>query len=131
MLIVEADLRPGTLLIAGVDFQDNQPTGATWGAVPYWNADGSLANLPRNTSWTAPWSSWANKQHTVFTSVYQRLPGNWNLHLGYARTESTNRTTVLYAGKGYPDPATGKGMELWTGAWGCRRNEQRQFRHLR
>ncbi|WP_219136264.1 TonB-dependent siderophore receptor [Janthinobacterium sp. UMAB-60] len=127
MLIVEADLRPGTLLTAGVDFQDNQPTGATWGAVPYWNADGSLANLPRNTSWTAPWSTWANKQHTVFTSLDQRLPGNWNLHLGYARTESTNRTTVLYAGKGYPDPATGAGMELWTGAWGAGKNTDDNF----
>ena len=119
MVIVEADLRPGTLLTAGVDFQDNQPTGATWGAVPYWNADGSLANLPRNTSLTTPWSTWANKQHTVFTSLDQRLPGNWNMHLGYARTESTNRTTVAYAGAGYPDPATGKGMRLWTGAWGA------------
>ena len=119
MLILEADLRPGTLLTAGVDFQDNKPTGATWGAVPYWNADGSLANLPRNTSLTTPWSTWANKQHTVFTSLDQRLPGNWNMHLGYARTESTNRTTVAYAGAGYPDPATGKGMRLWTGAWGA------------
>ena len=119
MLILEADLRPGTLLTAGVDFQDNTPTGATWGAVPYWNADGSLANLPRNTSLTTPWSTWANKQHTVFTSLDQHLPGNWNMHLGYARTESTNRTTVAYAGAGYPDPATGKGMRLWTGAWGA------------
>ncbi|MBE3028286.1 TonB-dependent siderophore receptor [Janthinobacterium sp. GW458P] len=118
MAIVEADLRPGTLLTAGVDFQDNQPTGATWGAVPYWNADGSLANLPRNTSLTTPWSTWANKQHTFFTSLDHRLPGNWNLHLGYARTESTNRTTVAYAGAGHPDPATGEGMRLWTGAYG-------------
>ena len=116
MVILEADLRPGTLLTAGVDFQDNKPTGATWGAVPYWNADGSLANLPRNTSLTTPWSTWANKQHTLFTSLDQRLPGNWNMHLGYARTESTNRTTVAYAGAGHPDPATGAGMRLWTGA---------------
>ncbi|MEG0884435.1 MAG: TonB-dependent receptor, partial [Janthinobacterium sp.] len=127
MLILEADVRPGTLLTAGVDFQDNQPTGATWGAVPYWNADGSLANLPRNTSWTTPWSTWANKQHTLFTSLDQRLPGNWNMHLGYARTESTNRTTVLYAGKGYPDPATGEGMKLWTGAWGAGKNTGDNF----
>lgn len=127
MVILEADLRPGTLLTAGVDFQDNKPTGATWGAVPYWNADGSLANLPRNTSWTAPWSTWAEKQHTVFTSLDQRLPGNWNMHLGYARTQSTNRTTALYAGKGYPDPATGTGMELWTGAWGAGKNTDDNF----
>ena len=59
MAVLEADLRPGTLLTAGIDFQDNTPTGATWGAVPYWNADGSLANLPRNTSLTTPWSTWA------------------------------------------------------------------------
>ncbi len=127
MVILEADLRPGTLLTAGVDFQDNKPTGATWGAVPYWNADGSLANLPRNTSWTTPWSTWAEKQHTVFTSLDQRLPGNWNMHLGYARTESTNRTTALYAGKGYPDPSTGTGMELWTGAWGAGKNTDDNF----
>ncbi|MBB5607207.1 MULTISPECIES: TonB-dependent siderophore receptor [unclassified Janthinobacterium] len=118
MAIVEADLRPGTLLTFGFDFQDNTPTGATWGAVPYWNADGSLAHMPRNTSFTTPWSTWANKQHTVFTSLDQRLPGNWTLHLGYARTESSNRTTVAYAGAGYPNPATGAGMRLWTGAWG-------------
>ncbi len=127
MLIVEADLRPGTLLTAGVDFQDNKPTGATWGAVPYWNADGSLANLPRNTSFTTPWSTWANKQHTLFTSLDQRLPGNWNMHLGYARTESTNRTTVAYAGAGYPDPATVQGMRLWTGAWGAGKNTGDNF----
>ena len=127
MAILEADLRPGTLLTAGVDFQDNQPTGATWGAVPYWNADGSLANLPRNTSFTTPWSTWANKQHTVFTSLDQRLPGNWNMHLGYARTESSNRTTVAYAGAGHPDPATGAGMRLWTGAWGEGKNISDNF----
>ncbi|KAB8064242.1 TonB-dependent siderophore receptor [Janthinobacterium violaceinigrum] len=119
MVIVEADLRPGTLLTAGVDYQDNTPTGATWGAVPYWNADGSLAKLPRNTSLSTPWSTWGNQQHTVFASVDQRLPGNWNMHLGYARTESTNRTTVAYAGGGHPDPATGTGMFLWTGAYGA------------
>ena len=127
MVILEADVHPGTLLTAGADFQDNTPTGATWGAVPYWNADGSLANLPRNTSLTTPWSTWANKQHTVFTSLDQRLPGNWNMHLGYARTESTNRTTVAYAGAGYPDPATGKGMRLWTGAWGAGKNTGDNF----
>ncbi|MGX9698401.1 TonB-dependent siderophore receptor [Janthinobacterium lividum] len=127
MVIVEADVRPGTLLTAGVDFQDNKPTGATWGAVPYWNADGSLANLPRNTSFTTPWSTWANKQHTLFTSLDQRLPGNWNMHLGYARTESTNRTTVAYAGAGHPDPATGEGMRLWTGAWGAGKKNSDNF----
>ncbi len=127
MAILEADLRPGAMLTFGFDFQDNTPTGATWGAVPYWTADGSLAHMPRNTSFTTPWSTWANKQHTVFTSLDQRLPGNWTAHLGYARTESSNRTTVAYAGAGYPNPATGAGMRLWTGAWGEGKTDNDNF----
>ena len=118
MGIVEADITRATLLTAGFTFQHNTPTGATWGAIPYWNYDGSLANLPRNTSLTTPWSTWANDQHTLFAALDQHLPGNWKLHLGYARTESSNNTTVAYAGAGYPNPQTGAGMRLWTGAWG-------------
>jgi outer membrane receptor for ferric coprogen and ferric-rhodotorulic acid len=118
MAIVEADLAPGSLLTAGIDFQRNTPTGATWGAVPYWNADGTLANLPRNFSLTTPWSTWANKQQTAFTSLEQKLGGGWKLHLGYARTDSRNNTTVANGGSGHPDPVTGTGMSLWTGAWG-------------
>lgn len=118
MAIVEADLTPGTLLTAGIDFQRNKPTGATWGAVPYWNADGSLANLPRNFTLTTPWSTWANKQQTAFASLDQRFGNGWKLHLGYARTDSRNNTTVANGGAGYPNPATGTGMRLWTGVWG-------------
>ncbi|MBV7538240.1 TonB-dependent siderophore receptor [Duganella sp. sic0402] len=118
MAIVEADLTPGTLLAAGIDFQRNTPTGATWGAVPYWNFDGTLANLPRNFTLTTPWSTWANKQHTAFVSIDQRFGEGWKLHLGYARTDSRNNTTVANGGAGYPNPATGVGMRLWTGVWG-------------
>jgi outer membrane receptor for ferric coprogen and ferric-rhodotorulic acid len=118
MAIVEADLTPGTLLTAGIDFQRNTPTGATWGAVPYWNSAGQPVNLPRNFTLTTPWSTWANKQHTAFASVDQRFGNGWKLHLGYARTDSRNNTTVANGGAGYPNEATGTGMRLWTGAWG-------------
>jgi outer membrane receptor for ferric coprogen and ferric-rhodotorulic acid len=104
MAIVEADLTPATLLTASIDFQRNKPTGATWGAVPYWYADGTLANLPRNFSLTTPWSTWANKQHTAFVSIDQRFGEGWKLHLGYARTDSRNNTTVANGGSGHPNP---------------------------
>jgi outer membrane receptor for ferric coprogen and ferric-rhodotorulic acid len=118
MAIVEADLTPGTLLTAGIDFQRNTPTGATWGAVPYWNADGTLANMPRNFTLTTPWSTWANKQQTAFASLDQRFGAGWKLHLGYARTDSRNNTTVAYGGSGHPNTVTGGGMSLWSGVWG-------------
>lgn len=118
MAILEADLTARTLFTAGLDFQDNQPTGATWGAVPYWSASGGLANLPRNFSLSTPWSTWANEQQTLFTSLQHRFDNGWKIHLGYSRTTSRNNTTVAYGGSGYPDPATGKGMSLWSGIWG-------------
>ena len=122
MAIVEADLGAATLLTAGVTFQHNNPTGATWGAVPYWNADGSLARLPRNFSLSTPWSTWRNREHSAFTSLEHRFGNGWKVHLGYTRTDSRNNTTVAYGGAGYPDPATGTGMRLWTGVWGEGKN---------
>jgi len=122
MAIVEADLGAATLLTAGVTFQHNNPTGATWGAVPYWNADGSLARLPRNFSLSTPWSTWRNREHSAFTSLEHRFDNGWKVHLGYTRTDSRNNTTVAYGGAGYPDPATGTGMRLWTGVWGEGKN---------
>lgn len=118
MAIVEADLTPSTLLTVGLDFQHNTPTGATWGAVPYWNADGSLANLPRDFSLSAKWGTWSNQQDTTFGSLEHRFNNGWRVHAGAARTVSTNNTTIAYGGSGYPDPATGTGIGLWTGVWG-------------
>ncbi len=118
MVIVEADLAPATLLTVGHDLQHNTPTGATWGAVPYWNADGSLANLPRDFSLSAKWGTWSNAQDTTFASLEHRFGNGWRLHGGIARTVSTNNTAIAYGGAGNPDPATGAGMRLWTGIWG-------------
>jgi outer membrane receptor for ferric coprogen and ferric-rhodotorulic acid len=118
MVIMEADLTPATLLTVGHDLQHNAPTGATWGAVPYWNADGSLAKLPRNFSLSTTWGTWANAQDTSFASLEHRFGNGWRVHAGIAHTVSTNNTAVAYGGSGYPDPATGAGMSLWTGVWG-------------
>src|SRR5690625_5018433 len=118
MATVAADLTPSTLLTVTYDFQDNVPTGATWGAVPYWRADGSLARLPRDFSLSTPWSTWRNRQRTLTGTLQQSFDNGWLLRLALARTTSANNTTVAYAGSGYPDPATGGGMSLWTGVWG-------------
>lgn len=115
---LEADLADRTLLTLSYDFQNNVPTGATWGAVPYWNADGSLAKLPRDFSLSTPWSTWRNRQHTLSGALQHVFANGWLLRLALARTTSVNDTTVAYAGSGYPDPATGAGMSLWSGVWG-------------
>lgn len=118
MAVIEADLTDRTLLSAGIDWQENKPSWATWGAVPYWNADGSLANLPRDFSLSVPWGRWQNEQSTLFTSLDHRFDGGWSARVGLSRTTSKNKISIAYGGSGYPDPATGGGMSLWTGVWG-------------
>jgi len=115
MAVIEADLTPSTLLSAGIDAQDNQPRGATWGAVPYWNSAGQPAKLPRSFSITTPWSGWDLQQQTAFASLDHRFDGGWKVRLGVARTESEVHRKVAYAGSGYPNQVTGAGMSLWTG----------------
>lgn len=115
---VEADLTPDTLLSLSYDFQNNVPTGATWGTVPYWNADGSVAHLPRDFSLSTPWSTWRNRQHTLTGALQRVFINGWLVRLSLSRTTSINNTSVAYGGSGYPDPATGTGMNLWTGVWG-------------
>lgn len=118
MAVFEADLGPDTILGVSLDTQRTDPTGATWGAIPYWNADGSLAGLPRDFSLSTQWSTWRDRQNTWTARLEHTFGNGWYARLSLARVKSTNDTLVGYAGAGYPDPATGAGMSLWTGGWG-------------
>ncbi|MGA9663999.1 MAG: TonB-dependent receptor plug domain-containing protein, partial [Pseudomonas alloputida] len=66
--VLEADLTDSTVLAVGYDYQNKHVQGSSWGTVPFWNADGSKANLPRSTNLSAPWSSWPLKDQTVFAT---------------------------------------------------------------
>lgn len=118
MASLEADLGANTVFNVTFDSQRDVPTGATWGAIPYWNADGSLANLPRDFSLSTKWSTWRNKQNTWTATLDHDFGSGWHARLSASRIESTGNILVGYAGSGYPDPATGTGMRLWTGGWG-------------
>lgn len=115
---IEADLGPDTVFNLTYDSQNDIPTGATWGAIPYWNADGSLANLPRDFTLSTKWSTWRNKQNTWTATLDHDFGSGWHARLSASRIESANNVVAGYGGSGYPDPATGTGMSMWTGGWG-------------
>ncbi|OZY85927.1 TonB-dependent siderophore receptor [Cellvibrio mixtus] len=114
MAIVEADITPNTLATLGYQYQKNSPTGSTWGTVPYWNKDGSLANLPRNFSLTTDWSSIKNSDETVFAEVQHSFANDWLVKAVATYTTSESDWMVAYGGSGFPDPATGTGLSIWT-----------------
>ncbi len=53
MATVEADLTDSTTLTLGYQDQNNVPKGPIWGTIPRFASDGSLADLPRETSFLA------------------------------------------------------------------------------
>ncbi|QPF73513.1 TonB-dependent siderophore receptor [Roseateles sp. DAIF2] len=111
---VEADLLPGTTLILGHQNQNNNPAGAIWGTIPRFAADGSLANLPRETSFSPHWTKWERESGTTYVTLDQRLGESWSLKALYNRTKGSFNSLRVY-GDGYPDAKTGAGMTLLAG----------------
>jgi outer membrane receptor for ferric coprogen and ferric-rhodotorulic acid len=111
--IVEADLTEKTTVSVGYQYQKSDPRAASWGAVPYWTAEGKPANLPRSTNWAADWSRWTKESGTLFAMVDQKLWTDWTLKASYSRTEGSTDNVIGYAGSGFPDLRTGAGMSWW------------------
>lgn len=124
MAMMEADFTPNTLVSVGVQYQKNAPTGSTWGAVPYWNKDGSLANLPRSFSLTTDWSSIKNNDLSLFAEVQHTFANEWLAKAVVSQSTSKSDWMAAYGGSGFPDPETGTGMSIWTGIWPYSTNEK-------
>ncbi|TWC23249.1 MULTISPECIES: TonB-dependent siderophore receptor [unclassified Pseudomonas] len=101
--ILEADLTDDTVLAVGYDYQNKQVQGTSWGTVPYWNADGSKANLGRSTNMATPWSSWPLKDKTAFATLDQQLGADWHLKAAYTHRESDTDGKIYYGGGGFPE----------------------------
>lgn len=111
--IIEADLTEDTTFSLGYQYQKSDPRGASWGAVPYWSADGTPANLPRSTNWAADWSRWTKETGTLFTMLEHKFNDDWSIRAGYSHTEGSTDNVIGYAGSGFPDLTTGTGMSWW------------------
>ncbi|MEN0035538.1 MAG: TonB-dependent siderophore receptor [Cellvibrio sp.] len=124
MAIIEVDLGENTLATLGYQHQKNNPTGSTWGTVPYWNQDGSLANMPRNFSLTTDWSRIHETDKTWFAELQHEFDNEWLVKGVVSTTTSESDWLVAYGGSGFPNPATGAGLSLWTGIYPYSENEK-------
>lgn len=115
--VLEADVTDSTVLAVGYDYQNKHVQGSSWGTVPFWNADGSKANLPRSTNLSAPWSSWPLKDQTVFATLDQRLGNDWLMKVAYTHRQTDSDGKVYYGGNGFPE-ADRSGMRAWYSHFG-------------
>ncbi len=111
MATVEADLTASTTLTLGYQDQNNVPKGPIWGTIPRFASDGSLAGLPRETSFSPPWTRWSRHYGTYYAQLEQKLFGDWTLKAIANHSEGNTFSLRTYA-SGYPDPRTGAGLKL-------------------
>lgn len=114
MGIIEADLTENTTASVGFQYQNNEPKGSTWGTVPYFNSDGSLANLPRSFSLTTDWSTIQYEDKTAFADIQHNFENEWLVKAAISHSTSDSNWFVAYGANGFPNPATGGGIGLWT-----------------
>ncbi|PHV50599.1 TonB-dependent siderophore receptor [Janthinobacterium sp. BJB301] len=120
---VEADLAPGSVLIAGYEYQDNRPRGGMYGGLPLWYADGERATLPRSTTTATTWSRWFSTSQTAFLRLEQDLGKGWNLTAMLNHGWGNYSAAELFANT-WPDKATGQGVTGYTGFYsGTRRQD--------
>lgn len=113
MAIVEADLTEQLTGSMGVQYQDNNPKGSTWGAVPYWFSDGSLAQLPRNFSLANHWNTIQENDRTTFANLTYQFDNDWVLKAGATYSLSKSFLLISYTGNGLPN-RDGTGMKMWS-----------------
>lgn len=114
LFITEADLSASTTLTLGIQGQDNKPEGSTWGTIPIYAADGSLAQLPVSTSYAPEWTHWQRKTTTLFADISHNFDNNWHLKAALNRTKGEVSSLRVYA-NGFPDRESGSGLTLLAG----------------
>lgn len=114
MAMVEADLTNKLTGGIGFQYQDNQPKGSTWGTVPYWNQDGSLANLPRNFSLANSWNTVSQSDRTAFADLTYKFDNDWIVKAAGSYSLSKSFWLMSYGGSGFPNQNDGSGIGVWT-----------------
>ncbi|GAB3273620.1 TonB-dependent siderophore receptor [Parahaliea aestuarii] len=110
--VLEADLSDSTLLRVGASYQQNDPTGATWGALPTWFTDGTRTDWSRSKSTAADWTRWETRNENYFVNAVQEFSNGWQLRANYNRVENGQKTRLLYL-SGDVDKATGEGLSYF------------------
>ncbi|MBU57551.1 MAG: TonB-dependent siderophore receptor [Alcanivorax sp.] len=106
--VVSAELTPRTLLVAGVEHQNNHSNGMGAG-FPLFHSDGTRTDFPRSVVNTTDWAEFETTSTTAFLDLTQALGNGWQLRGAFSYNEGDYFMEYLFRG-GYPDPDTGEGM---------------------
>jgi len=122
--VVEADIGQNTVASVGYQRQKNDPKAGIWGAIPRFNSDGALANLPESINFSPEWTRWSRDSNTLFATLDHHFDNDWSLKASYNHTEGKTFSLRTYAygtttsSAPFPNPITGTGVNLYAAVSG-------------
>ncbi|MBO1271599.1 TonB-dependent siderophore receptor [Shewanella sp. 4t3-1-2LB] len=107
--VVDTDITDSTLLRVGASYNNNNPEGAMWGALPALFSDGKATDWDVSTTTAADWSRWETTNINYFANINHAFSNGWQLVANYNRMEYETTTKMIYM-SGLLDEATGTGL---------------------
>lgn len=109
---IDADLSERTALSLGSSYQDNDPTGSTWGGLAAWFTDGTPTKWDRKVTSSAGWTYWRSENRNHFATLTHSFANNWQGKISYNQVKNSADTQLLYV-YGTLDKTTGVGLNPW------------------
>ncbi|WP_404821887.1 TonB-dependent siderophore receptor [Pseudoalteromonas undina] len=107
--VLEADLTDNTLFRVGGHYQNSEPTGSTWGALPGSFSDGSITDWDISKTTAADWTSWETTNKNYFASLEHFFDNDWKLAVNYNHSQNSRHSKLIYLW-GPLDKVTGEGL---------------------
>ena len=109
---VEADITDNTQLRFGISYDENNPSGVSWGSLPSRFTDGTKTDWDVSKTTSADWTLWETTGTNYFASVDHNLDNGWLISANLNRLVYEQKTKLLYV-SGTVDKATGEGLTTW------------------
>lgn len=109
---ISADVGPGTRLRVGGSYQKDERNGVMWAQLPYWYADGTVADWSRSKTTGADWNAWDTAETSAFLTIEQDVALGWMLKGDVSYFQQTEDSKLIWLW-GSPDKASGIGMDVW------------------
>lgn len=125
---LSADLGPSTVATVGYGWQENDPTGVTWGGVPFLDANGDMLEYDRSITTAQPWSSWHSISRDLFGDITHDFGNGWEGKVSVFRRVRTMEAELFYLYGAQDDD--GNGLYSWPGAYIDRHTQTTFDAHL-
>lgn len=114
--VAAADLGSDTVLTAGYSWQESDPRGVSWGALPFLHSDGSPVTYARSANSAQPWARWNTVDRNLFADITHDFGRGWKAQISVLRRARDQDAKLFYV-YGAQDPDTGDGLYSYPGAY--------------